>query len=377
MDWSPQQDAALKAVQAWLSAKRGPQVFRLFGFAGTGKTTLATEIAGLAGGKVMFGSFTGKAALVLRRKGCSGASTIHSMIYKAVEQADGSVEFVLNPDAEIGSAELVIIDEVSMVGPDLGKDLLSFGKRVLVLGDPAQLPPIESAGYFTEGYEPDVMLTEIHRQARDNPIIQMATTVREGGKLALGDYGVSRVIERARLKPDEALGADQLICGRNTSRRRHNRRYRALKKFEGITPVIGDKLVCLRNNRDLGLLNGGLWTATAVPPKAKKAAGKKPRNPNPRIVSMTVESEDFAGIDLDVLVPKEFFTGDEKDLNPRYRRVFQEFDFGYALTCHKAQGSQWDDLIVFDESDVFREHASRWAYTALTRAAERVTWVVG
>ena len=85
--FTPHQDAALKAVAAWLKARPGsrgtPQVFRLFGYAGTGKTTLARHLAEGVDGRVVFGAFTGKAALVMRRKGCADASTIHSMIYRA------------------------------------------------------------------------------------------------------------------------------------------------------------------------------------------------------------------------------------------------------------------------------------------------------
>ena len=69
-----------------------------------------------------------------------------------------------------------------MVDEELGRDLLSFGKPVLVLGDPAQLPPVKGGGFFTEA-EPDIMLTEVHRQAADNPIIRMSMVVREGGRL--------------------------------------------------------------------------------------------------------------------------------------------------------------------------------------------------
>src|SRR5476649_1500654 len=202
-EFSPQQDDALKAVAAWLKAKPGsngtPQVFRLFGYAGTGKTTLATHIADDVDGEVKFAAFTGKAASVMRGKGCRGASTIHSLIYRARESGEEVPNFDLWDEAPASKAELIIIDECSMVDAELGRDVLSFGVPLLVLGDPAQLPPIQGGGFFTEA-EPDVMLTQIHRQAEHNPIIRLSEIVRAGGEIAYGDYGESRVIRRDEIE---------------------------------------------------------------------------------------------------------------------------------------------------------------------------------
>ncbi len=193
--FTPHQDAALKAVDDWLKAKPGrngtPQVFRLFGFAGTGKTTLARHVADNVDGEVKFAAFTGKAALVMRNKGCDGASTIHSLIYRARESGEEQPNFELWDDAPASKAKLIVIDECSMVDAELGRDLLSFDCPLLVLGDPAQLPPIQGGGFFTET-EPDVMLTEVHRQAEHDPIVRMSMDVREGRSLQPGQYGLER-----------------------------------------------------------------------------------------------------------------------------------------------------------------------------------------
>jgi exodeoxyribonuclease-5 len=228
MTWSPQQEDAIKAVNAWMRDKTS-QIFRLFGYAGTGKTYLAKELgANVKGGMVLFGAFTGKAALVMKRKGCDNASTIHSMIYSIDEtNREWQPKFVLNSDSDVKRAKLVIIDECSMVDDVLAKDLLSFGTKILVLGDPAQLPPVKGAGYFTEA-KPDVMLTEVHRQARDNPIIAMSMLIREGGKLEMGTYGESRVIARSEIDAGQILKAGQIIVGLNKTRQSYNRRIRTL-----------------------------------------------------------------------------------------------------------------------------------------------------
>ncbi|MDU3046200.1 DEAD/DEAH box helicase, partial [Bradyrhizobium sp.] len=264
--FSPHQDSALKAVSDWLKAKPGqngtPQVFRLFGYAGTGKTTLARHIAEGVDGEVKFAAFTGKAALVMRNKGCDDASTIHSLIYRARESGEEQPNFELWDDAPASKAKLIIIDECSMVDADLGRDLLSFDCPLLVLGDPAQLPPVQGGGFFTES-EPDVMLTEVHRQAKDDPIVRMSMDVREGNTLDIGRYGESEVVERRELDPSRVMEADQVLVGRNATRRAYNNRFRQRLDIEDALPVAGDKLVCLRNNRKKGLFNGGLWRVKA------------------------------------------------------------------------------------------------------------------
>src|SRR5208283_2536336 len=125
---------------------------------------------------------------------------IHSLIYQATESETEEPSFVLNEDSEAARAKLIIVDECSMVDEELGRDLLSFGRKVLVLGDPAQLPPVKGGGYFTEA-EPDVMLTEVHRQAADNPIIRLSMAIRAGGELAPGAYGETRIVLRRDLDP--------------------------------------------------------------------------------------------------------------------------------------------------------------------------------
>ena len=367
--FTPHQDAALGAVGAWLKAKPGqagtPQVFRLFGYAGTGKTTLARHLAQEVDGKVLFAAFTGKAALVMRSKGCERASTIHSLIYKTRESGEEVPNFDLWDDAPASKAALIVIDECSMVDAELGRDLMSFGVPLLVLGDPAQLPPIQGGGFFTET-TPDAMLTEVHRQAQDNPIIRLSMDIREGRELEPGRYGESEIVTRDRLDSQRVIEADQVLVGRNATRRAYNMRMRLRRGFKGELPATGDKLVCLRNNKRKGLFNGGLWQV-----KEKPAAKRG------QIISLRLlPDEGFAGKGIKVSVRPECFAGNIEQVEWQMRKPYDEFDYGYVLTVHKAQGSQWDDVVLFDESGVFGESRARWLYTGVTRAAQRLTVVV-
>jgi exodeoxyribonuclease-5 len=364
--FTPHQDAALEATAAWLKARPGtgdtPQVFRLFGYAGTGKTTLARHLAEGVDGEVAFGAFTGKAALVMRRKGCRDASTIHSMIYRPRSNDEETPTFDLWDDSPASKAKLIVIDECSMVDAELGRDLLSFGVPVLVLGDPAQLPPIQGAGFFTEA-EPDAMLTEVHRQAADDPIIHMSMAVREGERLEPGRYGESEVVRKAALDPQRVLDADQVLVGRNATRRAYNARMRERRGFKEMLPEAGDKLVCLRNNRRKGLFNGGLWSV-------------KERKTRAGAVSMRIAPDEGFGRTVKVSVRRECFVGGIEELDWQLRKRHDEFDYGYVLTVHKSQGSQWDDVVLFDESFAFSDSRARWLYTGITRAARRLTVVM-
>jgi exodeoxyribonuclease-5 len=389
--WSAQQERALREVAKWLRA-RDKQVYRLWGYAGTGKTTIARHIAeNVSGGPVLFAAYTGKAAHVMRRKGCTGASTIHRLIYKVEDvficpnhPADthsrpialcrvcktpvvlrSSPNFILNPNSPLATARLLIVDEGSMINERLGQDLLSFDVPILVLADPAQLPPPEGCGFFTHDadgrvVQPDIMLTDIHRQARDNPIIKMSMIVREGGRLEIGRYGESRVVAACDLEDEPN---DQILVGRNPTRREANS---VTRKALGLTdplPMVGDWLVCLRNSHAIGLLNGSMWKVEGV---------SQDRN----VIRMRIRPEE-GGASIDVATHAAFFTGGAKADDRRYRD-YHAFDYGYVLTVHKAKGSQWDRVLLMDQSAQVSGFCDpvKWLYTGLSRAAERVTVMV-
>lgn len=361
MQFDEFQSAAISAFKEWFSLKNRNQVFTIFGYAGTGKTTIARELADSINGTVLYAAFTGKAAMIMRKNGCHGARTIHSLIYKAVQDPeDGSVEFVLNDESPLRDAALLIVDECSMVDGDLGRDLLSFGVPILVLGDPGQLPPIEGAGFFNTP-NPDVLLTRIHRQAKDNPIIHLATLAREGKQIPYGTYGSTQVVKSA--KKSTLVEHDQVIVGRHVTREGMIQRYRKLRGFEDDLPMPGERLICIKNNRTKNILNGEMFDL--LDRQAIKAHG---------FTRYKVQSQDSETAAMFVKVHDSFFLGGK----PPHWKILQgtdEFQFGYAITCHKAQGSQWGKVLVFDESWCFRDSSAKWLYTAITRAQESLTIV--
>jgi exodeoxyribonuclease-5 len=385
MIFSRAQVEAIDTVGRWLKTT-DRQVFRLFGCAGSGKSTIARYLAEQNSGATLFAAYTGKAALVMRNKGCPTATTIHSLIYRycpkskvrlrelqlaygetpddpkllrEIEEEQEKLRrpaFELNQDSDLRSASLLVVDECSMVGGKVGKDLESFGVPILVLGDPFQLPPVADAGHFTN-MEPDILLTDIHRQAADSPVIKLATQVRLGHRLKAGTYGDSAVLSVRQFDYGSIREDQQIIVGLNKSRQKANTLLRG--KFNPSDKLfeVGDKLICLKNNHEMGLLNGSMWRVEAA-------------ENGPHTSKLDISSEDDATIFRDVDVFNSPTDGGKVGFP--IEDVY-EFDRGYAITCHKAQGSQYESIIVKDESSAFRQYSRQWLYTAITRASLQAT----
>jgi exodeoxyribonuclease-5 len=401
MELSPGQVVAYDKANAWLqevrnspAALKAKPFFYIGGYAGTGKSTIANKVTENVPNK-LFGTFTGKAASVLQKKGVE-AATIHSLIYALVpiredylrdlykkKQSASATELVeiskkikeelkpkfrLNDNSALLDTDLMIVDEVSMVNEEMGRDLLSFKVPILVLGDPGQLPPVSGEGFFTRG-EPDVLLTEIHRQAAGNPIIAMASLARNGTKLKAGNWGGgNQVVWRQSFNDHTLPDFDQIICGRNATRKALNARVRDHLGYLGPIPNKDEKVICLKNNKDIGILNGTQWRVHEV------------EDSGPWIeLSLFPEGDEYDPTNkkLPLLeVSAHPFDADFENMQWYDRKRFEEFDYGYAITCHKSQGSQWEQVLIQNESWCFRESASKWLYTALTRAEKSVTVVL-
>lgn len=368
---SDTQAAAISAIVDWYKDPFSQPVFYLAGYAGTGKSTVANfainELREKCGiDTVPTGAFTGKAASVLRKKGVHNATTIHSMIYSVREDKEtGKPVFALNVLGPAADADMIVLDEVSMVDQELADDVLSFGKKLLVMGDPGQLPPVRGQGAFT-AKKPDLFLTEIHRQAAESPIIRLATMARKGERIPVGDYGDDVVSKRlTKASSNDVYAADtKPICGIHRVRWTITAQMRQRLNYHGSRPRPGETLMCRRNSRAEGIYNGQeglLRTITELEPNGP--------------FRIRADMEDMTAPIDDVIVHPWLFdqhvTG--KSERPRIPKWMHEFDFGYVLTCHAAQGSEWPHVTIVDDSGSFRDEAPRWLYTAITRASEGLT----
>ena len=350
----------------WLNAPNGQQVFRLFGAAGTGKTHLVGRILKLFPSlRIALGTLSGKAALVLTRATGMPARTLHSMLYTLEgEDGDGELLFRDNPDFHIANVDLIVVDEASMVRADMARSILALGKPILVVADPFQLAPIGGEAGFMNGTV-DAELSDIVRQAEHSPILELAHDVRVGRELKLGRYGSSEIIGGISLTADHAQAAEQILVGRRETMHRFNARIREMRGASSYAPEVGDKLICLRNKPEKGLFNGSMW-------RIVEAGAVKERWGITRF-PLTMESLDFpekAAQRFDV--DARFFLPRDPD-KAVFRGDAAAFSYGYAITVHKAQGSQWDDVLVIDEA--FDDHA-KWRYTAITRAAKTIRIVL-
>jgi exodeoxyribonuclease-5 len=235
------------------------------------------------------------------------------------------------------------------------------------MGDPGQLPPVNGQGAFTNR-TPDVFLTEIWRQAADSPIIHLATLAREGKPIPVGDYGDGVRVEI--LNPDSQVAIyreeTQAICGIHRVRWGYTQRIRRIRGFDDPLPQVGERLICRRNNKAHAIFNGGM--GELIEPVSSTPDG---------FVNISVQMDHLKHESRKLWTNpyrfEEHFKGPAE--KPPYLKGCNEFDWGNVLTCHSAQGSEYDDVTLIDDSGAFREDRHKWAYTGLTRASKRLVFL--
>ena len=306
----------------------------------------------------------------MRAKGCEGASTIHSLIYRARESGEEIPSFDLWDEAPASKAKLIVIDECSMVDAELGRDLKSFGVPLLVLGDPAQLPPISGGGFFTDA-EPDIMLTEVHRQARDNPIIRLSMDVREGAQLDPGDYdggnGGTRVVTRDDLDPA------RVDRGRSGSGRAQQYAPRLQYAHARTARLFARRCRWRATSSCACATTGARACSTADCGRSSNARRCAARfsscicTPDENVAQQGHQGVGAAGM---------FHRQDRHARLGDSARNTTSLITAMCSPCTRRKGSQWDDVVLFDESFAFPDSRARWLYTGITRAAQKLTVVM-
>lgn len=371
------------------------------GQAGVGKSEIQKFIlSNFKPNEFELAAYTAKAARVMEDKSGYHASTIHKLMYKPVYDEDGDIiDWIYDRDRLKKRKDLkfILIDECSMMTQRQLNDLKSSGKKIIVFGDYYQLPPINAPQIFSK-QNADIILSKIHRQAEGNPLIQHLSNLRKGIDIPYGNIEnklikVNNVAEYFNNDVKRFLDYDQIICGTNATRTMMNKMIREIKGIHSQLPVKDERLICLKNNQSLGIANGDQMIAmedsyyyddekglfclhTDLNDKInanKKRKNKKYRNSFVMISDLYDEK------------PRKRISWYEQMMNRRYNdekgkdlimyKHYVETDFAYAISCHKSQGSEWKNILIIDESDIFSDIKYRWLYTAVSRGKESVTIV--
>lgn len=350
--------------------KKGEPYTIIAGYAGTGKSYLVNAIVDafdLDEYEVAYACYTGKAALVLQNQG-KNATTLHKLLYYF--KPDGYGGFIKKPKEKLDvEIQLIIVDEISMCPREMWNLLLKHHIYIIGLGDPFQLPPIGDELHLLE--KPHVFLTEVMRQALDNDIIKYSMELREGKKLLPGIRGKNiQTYSKEEFTTGMMLWADQILCGKNVTRRQLNAEMRKLLNKEGIL-ADGDKLICTKNYWDKisisenFLINGTIGNVSKI--KRNEFNEKDIR------ANFCVDNDSYGLLKLDYKYLTTGIPTVTKSLNGKViPSPYVEMDYGYVITVHKAQGSQFNKVLVYDEHLYHEENHNRWLYTAITRAVDKV-----
>ena len=364
------------------------------GYAGTGKSTLvkfAIAALGVPEDRVAYATFTGKAAEVLRKKGNTGACTLHKLLYDHFPKPGGG--FIRKPKTSL-DYDVVVVDEVSMAPKSMIDMLLSHRVYVIFLGDPFQLPQINKDESHDILENAHIFLDEVMRQAAESEIIQISMKIRNGEPIDFMKGKEVIIIPKSELVEGHLTWADQILCGTNATRENINRQMREIYGFSGL-PQDGEKMICLRNywddcadngdalvNGTTGILRNPFETFRMIPNYIPID------NHRMDVIQgdfVTSDGSTFNSVEMDkkLLIDGVKCITDGKILfrlgklkNKIGDIVPREFAFGYAITTHKAQGSEWDKVLVIEEKFPFpKEEHARWLYTAVTRASEKLVLV--
>ena len=378
-----------------------PNYKTIGGYAGTGKTYLISLLSKIFKKdddrfKIAFVAFTGKASSSLKTnleiEDCYNdnsdyCGTIHSLIYKPETRYDAKQKRMVitgwtQKQSEEVVYDLIIIDEASMISSKIWNDLRKYDIPIIAVGDHGQLPPIGDKFNLMNGSNLNYKLTQIQRQTSESGIISLSTFIRQNGYIPHGKYSKSvfkvnwntelcqKVFNSIDFLNDDVI----CICGFNNTRVHINNLIRKKLKYKKQIPYPSERVVCLKNNSTKGVFNGQLGTVSWMMPKNKEKC------------EMTIMM-DGMGEFYDGVVNLNCFG--KKDYSEMYEPVIVKkkkvypsgdfFDFGYCLSVHKSQGSEFNKVILFEEKSQYwdDEYYKRWLYTGVTRAKNSLMIVSG
>lgn len=387
-----QEEGLRLAVSKYLN---GDRFVVISGYAGTGKSTLVKFIIEALADydidpdrDVAYATFTGKAAQVFLSKGNKNVTTLHKLLYEHFPKPNGTF---YRKKKEYIEYKIVVVDEVSMAPRDIMELLFTHNVFIIALGDPFQIPPVDKDQDNGLLNNPDVFLDEIMRQELESDIIRLSMKIRNHEPLEYKKGSDAIIMSKNELNTGVLQWADQIIVGTNATRISINNQMRRLLG-RGERPEEGDKVICLRNYWDIiatngdPLVNGTIGyifspyeTYNQIPRYIN--GGGTIKILNAQFISDT--DSNFNRLPMD---EKQILTGerclDYKTLfrlgaNPRTSHLVpMEFTYGYAITGHKSQGSQWSNVLVIEEKFPFeKEEHARWLYTCCTRASSRLVLV--
>lgn len=373
--------------------RAGARYTTISGYAGTGKSTLvkfAIEALDVEESKVAYATFTGKAAEVLRKKGNKGATTLHKLLYDNIPRPGGG--YYHRPKQYLEQT-IIVVDEVSIVPKTMINLLLGHRVYVIFLGDPFQLPSLNKEDAHDLLDHPHIFLDEVMRQAAESEIIQMTMKIRNREEIPFIKGKEVNVIPLKEMVDGCYKWADQILTATNVRRKQVNRFVRQMQGYSGL-PREGERMICLHNywediatNGD-ALVNGTTGTIHSISPTSVTIPPfVQTDNHFLRAVNCTFKADEDTFF-YDVNMDRELIENGRKcvDWRTEYKLmkaksqigdiVPREFDYGYAITCHKSQGSQWKNVLVLEENFPFdKEEHARWLYTACTRPEERLLLV--
>ena len=373
--------------------RNGEKYTCIAGYAGTGKSTLIKFIIEALGvdpaTDVCYVAFTGKAATVLQSKGCTNATTAHQLLYHAKPMPNGAFKFIKKDNIDY---KVVVVDEISMLPKPMWESLMRHNVYVLATGDPGQLPPIYESMDNQVLDNPHIFLDEIMRQAQDSEIIRLSMWVRAGRPLISfpGTNEQVRIVSPAEAVDGMYSWADQILCATNEKCNQINTFMRKNLGF-GPLPNEKDKIISLDNHWQYfsskgtwALTNGAIGTIKESELESVRLPYYISHTPIQYLYTdiLLEDGEIFHRVPIDYnslikgepsLTPAQVYQLNKNEYLPD---APFEFAYAYAITCHKAQGSEWDKVLVIeDKFPTGNSIHSRWLYTATTRAKEKLVIV--